>query len=83
MKTVNATINGTKVTIGIIEAGEKPRQVREAMGIEFSENTSLIMRGEDFSDEQDLKHSFSKTYQALKDADVNCATMRGYIEVRK
>lgn len=83
MKTVNATINGTKVTIGVIETGEKPRQVREALGVEIGSNTSTSMRGEDWDDEQDLEHSFPKTYQALKAAGVNFSTMRGYIEVQQ
>jgi len=65
MKTVNATIGGIKVTIGVIEAGEKPRQVREALGIEIGNNTTISLRGEDWDDEQDLAHSFPKTYQVL------------------
>ena len=47
MKTVNATIEGIEVTIGVIEAGEKPRRVREALGIEIGNNTTTSLRGED------------------------------------
>jgi hypothetical protein len=82
MKLFGADVNGTKCRFGIIEAGEKAKSVREALGIEYSADTSLVMRGEDFEDVADLEHSFPETYRAFKAAGVNFATMRGFIEVR-
>lgn len=82
MKQTNGTINGIKVTLAVVEPGEKVRAVRQALGVEIDADYSVSYRGEDFDDATDFAHGQPKTAQVLHDAGINFDNAIAIIEVR-
>lgn len=83
MKIINTTVKSFKVTFGVIEQGETPRQVREAMNMQYGADSSLTLigKGKDYEDAADLEWSLPDTAVALKAAGVDLAAIRGFISL--
>ena len=81
MRTATGKISKFNVTIIAIEAGEKPRQVREAAGIGIDDEYTLSIRGDDFENGDDLRSNFPETAALMESNGIDLDTLRGYIEV--
>jgi len=70
MKTTKATVNGYKMTLVVIEAGEKVKDIRNQLGAEIND-FNAARRGIDWTEEADYAAQYPKTYAAIKAAGID------------